>query len=113
MKNFNNCNEGDTMDETYTTNYCCAICGKSYPTIEERNKCEAKCIADRKKAEEALAKKKLEDNKVARKAEIDKKYKELNTLIRGYIDDYGSLRLGETHYFDNFPALSKLLGGWF
>lgn len=93
--------------------YACAICGKCYFTIEERNKCEAQCIADRKKTEAALAKKKLEDEKVARKTEIDKKYKELNILIDNYIKDYGSIQIGEARYFDDFPALSKLLGGWF
>lgn len=93
--------------------YACAICGKRYFTIEDRNKCEAQCIADRKKAEAALAKKKLEDEKAARKAEIDKKYKALNILIDNYIKDYGSIQIGEARYFDDFPALSKLLGGWF
>ena len=96
-----------------TRKYSCAVCGKEYDSIEERNKCEAKCIADRKKAEAALAKKKLEDEKAARKAEIDKKYKELNVLIDNYIKDYGSIQIGEARYFDDFPALSKLLGGWF
>ena len=93
--------------------YTCGICGKTFATIEERNVHEAQCIADRKKAEAALAKKKLEDEKAARKAEIDKKYKELNVLIDNYIKDYGSIQIGEARYFDDFPALSKLLGGWF
>lgn len=102
------------MDKKITNNmYTCGVCGKAFETIEERNKCEAKCIDDRKKAEAALAKKKLEDEKSARKEEIDKKYKELNTLINNYIKDYGSLQLGEARYFDDFPTLSKLLGGWF
>ena len=93
--------------------YTCGICGKTFATIEERNVHEAQCIADRKKAAAALAKKKLEDEKAARKAEIDKKYKELNVLIDNYIKDYGSIQIGKARYFDDFPALSKLLGGWF
>lgn len=44
--------------------YTCGICGKTFATIEERNVHEAQCIADRKKAEAALAKKKLEDEKL-------------------------------------------------
>lgn len=102
------------MDNNINTRkYSCAVCGKEYDSIEDRNKCEAQCIADRKKVEAALAKKKLEDEKAARKAEIDKKYKELNVLIDNYIKDYGSIQIGEARYFDDFPALSKLLGGWF
>ena len=93
--------------------YKCSICGKAFETIEERNVHETKCIAERKKAEAALAKKKLEDEKNTRKEEIDKKYKELNVLIDNYIKDYGSIQIGEARYFDDFPVLSKLLGGWF
>lgn len=107
--------DNNMKKDTKTNNklYTCGICGKTFATIEERNVHEAKCIADRKKAEAALAKKKLEDEKAARKEEIDKKYKELNVLIDNYIKDYGSIQIGETRYFDDFPVLSKLLGGWF
>ena len=105
------------MDNTKFNNnvYTCGVCGKTYETLEERNKCEAKCLADRKKAEAALAKKKLEDEKTARKTEIEKKYKELGELMKKYCKDYGSLQLGDYRYFedDNFPNLSKLLGWWF
>lgn len=104
------------MDNKNTNNiYACGVCGKTFETIEERNTHEAKCIADRKKAEVALAKKKLEDEKDARKAEIDKKYKELGTLMKQYCKDYGSLQLGDCRYFedDNFTNLSRLVGWWF
>lgn len=104
------------MDNKNTNNiYTCGVCGKTFETIEERNTHEAKCIADRKKAEAALAKKKLDDEKDARKAEIEKKYNELRTLMKQYCKDYGSLQLGDYRYFedDNFPNLSKLLGWWF
>ena len=103
------------ITDTNKAQYNCAICGKSYDTIDERVACETKCLADRKKAQAALEKKKLEEKKSTRKTEIEKKYKELATLVRDYCHDYGSLQLGESHYFDdnNFPALSKLLGWWF
>lgn len=95
--------------------YTCGICGKTFSTIEERNVHEAKCIADCKKAEAALAKKRLEEEKNVRKTEIEKKYKELGELMKKYCKDYGSLQLGDYRYFedDNFPNLSKLLGWWF
>ena len=39
-----------------TEMYTCAVCGKSYETVDERSKCESKCIVDRKKAEEETEK---------------------------------------------------------
>lgn len=103
------------MVEKITNNiYTCGVCNKSFETIEERNVHEAKCLADRKKTQAALEKKKLEEKKSTRKTEIEKKYKELAVLVNDYCKDYGSLRLGESRYFeDDYPTLSKLLGWWF
>lgn len=103
------------MIEKITNNtYTCGVCNKSFETIEERNTHEAKCLTDRKKAQVALEKKKLEEKKSTRKAEIEKKYKELATLVNDYCKDYGSLQIGESRYFeDDYPTLSKLLGWWF
>lgn len=123
--NFNDYKSMNNLDKVTndiaTTNkitnniYTCGVCNKSFETIEGRNAHEAKCLADRKKTQAALEKKKLEEKKSTRKAEIEKKYKELATLVNDYCKDYGSLQLGESRYFDdnNFPALSKLLGWWF
>ena len=99
--------------KTNNVKYRCAICGNSYDTIDERVDCETKCLAARKKAQEELKKKKLEEEKTTRKAEIEKKFKELSNLVNDYCKDYGSLQLGESRYFeDNLPTLSKLLGWW-
>ena len=99
--------------ETNKVQYHCAICGKAYDTIDERVACETKCLAARKKAQVELKKKKLEEEKATRKAEIEKKYKELSALVNDYCKDYGSLQIGDTRYFDdNMPTLSKLLGWW-
>lgn len=110
-KNYNNdcaCNEDNNK-----AHYRCAICGKSYDTIDERVACETKCLASRKKAQEELKKKKLEEEKAARKDEIEKKYKELTTLVKDYCHDYGSLKIDDDPYlFDNYPTVYKLLGGW-
>lgn len=120
-------NKNDNMNKTFAANcdcayattdsnkatYRCAICGKAYDTIDERVACETKCLAARKKAQAELEKKKLEEEKVTRKAEIEKKFKELSNLVNDYCKDYGSLQLGESRYFDdNLPTLSKLLGWW-
>lgn len=99
--------------ETNKVQYHCAICGNAYDTIDERVACETKCLAARKKTQEELKKKKLEEEKTTRKAEIDAKYKELATLVKDYCHDYGSLKIDDDPYlFDNYPTVSKLLGGW-
>lgn len=127
-KNVNSNDITSTLDKTFVTNYdsCktetaskketyrCAICGKAYDSIDERVACETKCLADRKKIQAELEKKKLEEKKTARKDEIVKKYKELAILVNDYCNDYGSLQIGESNYFnDDYPTLSKLLGWWF
>lgn len=124
MKNFNNEKTTSTINKTLAANYGesdtnkatyrCAICGKSYDTIDERVTCETKCLAARKKAQVELKKKKLEEEKATRKAEIEKKYKELATLVNDYCKDYGSLQLCESRCFeDSIPTLYKILGWWF
>lgn len=128
MKNFNNDKTTSTINKNFALNYGdyktdevsnkmvyhCAICGKPYDTVDERVACETKCLAARKKAQAEIEKKKLEEKKNARKAEIEKKYKELATLVNDYCKDYGSLQLGESRYFeDDISTLSKLLGWWF
>ena len=135
MKNFNNDETTSTINKNFALNYGdyktdevsnkmvyhCAICGKSYDTVDERVACETKCLAARKKAQAELEKKKLEEKKNTRKAEIGKKYKELATLVKelvtlvnDYCKDDGSLQLCESRYFeDDIPTLSKLIGWWF
>lgn len=128
MKNFNNDKTTSTINKNFALNYGdyktdevsnkmvyhCAICGKPYDTVDERVACETKCLAARKKAQAEIEKKKLEEKKNTRKAEIEKKYKELETLVNDYCKDYGSLQLGESRYFeDDISTLSKLLGWWF
>lgn len=128
MKNFNNDETTSTINKNFALNYGdyktdevsnkmvyhCAICGKPYDTVDERVACETKCLAARKKDQAEIEKKKLEEKKNTRKAEIEKKYKELATLVNDYCKDYGSLHLGGSLYFeDDIPTLSKLIGWWF
>ena len=123
MKNFNNDETTSTINKNFALNYGdyktdevsnkmvyhCAICGKSYDTVDERVACETKCLAARKKAQAEIEKKKLEEKKNTRKAEIEKKYKELATLVNDYCKEFG-----ESLYFgDDIPTLSKLIGWWF
>ena len=123
MKNFNNDETTSTINKNFALNYGdyktdevsnkmvyhCAICGKPYDTVDERVACETKCLAARKKAQAEIEKKKLEEKKNTRKAEIEKKYKELATLVNDYCKEFG-----ESRYFeDDIPTLSKLIGWWF
>ena len=123
MKNFNNDETTSTINKNFALNYGdyktdeisnkmvyhCAICGKPYDTVDERVACETKCLAARKKAQAEIEKKKLEEKKNTRKAEIEKKYKELATLVNDYCKEFG-----EYLYFeDDIPTLSKLIGWWF
>ena len=123
MKNFNNDETTSTINKNFALNYGdyktdevsnkmvyhCAICGKPYDTVDERVACETKCLAERKKAQAELEKKKLEEKKNTRKAEIEKKYRELATLVNDYCKEFG-----ESLYFeDDIPTLSKLIGWWF
>ena len=123
MKNFNNDETTSTINKNFALNYGdyktddvsnkmvyhCAICGKPYDTVDERVACETKCLAARKKAQAEIEKKKLEEKKNTRKAEIEKKYKELATLVNDYCKEFG-----ESLYFeDDIPTLSKLIGWWF
>ena len=128
MKNFNNDETTSTINKNFALNYGdyktdevsnkmvyhCAICGKPYDTVDDRVACETKCLAARKKAQAEIEKKKLEEKKNTRKAEIEKKYKELATLVNDYCKDYGYLQIGESSCFeDDYPTLSKLLRWWF
>ena len=72
------------MDEKYT----CALCGKHYATVEERNECEARCI--RKQKEEA---KKIAAQEKAKQQEADANkirddFKALSDAISEYVDKY-------------------------
>lgn len=74
----------------------CAICGKDYDTIEERNKCEAACLAkQRKEAAEAKAKEKKLTQE-ADKKRIQETFDKLSDDISAYIKKY-----------DQYPPLNK------
>lgn len=70
--------------------YRCAICGKSYDTIEERSACETKCLSDRAEAERKRKEEELRKTKENRKKELDMAWDHYNELLKAYIKDYGS-----------------------
>lgn len=76
-------------DKINMKTYTCDICGKIYDTVEERNACETKCLADRKKAEAKRKEEELRKIKETRKKEIEMAYDHYNELLKTYIKDYG------------------------
>ena len=104
------------VESTKDAIYVCGICGKPYSTIEERMACEKKCYDERKKAEEALRKQKLAEERDARKAEIESKSKELDELIRRFTRDYCCLQLHSNINLDEASSLfnfDEMFGEWF
>ena len=93
--------------------YSCAICGTEHESIEARNVCETKCIKVHRAEEERMRKQKLEEEKDARKKEIDAIYAHLNEKIKEYVKDYGSIRLNRAVKYDGYcPTLSDLFSFW-
>ena len=90
MKNqcVENCNE--------KTTYVCGVCGKGYSTIEERNKCEAKCLHDRYEAEKKFKEEKLR--------------KEQENLRKEYVKDYGKYNVVRT--FSNYNDPNNSIWLW-
>ena len=67
----------------------CGVCGKSYSTLDERNKCEMQCLKERaakevEAAENAKLKKQNEDE-----AKIKKAFCELSDSVMEYMKQYG------------------------
>ena len=88
VENCENCNEKAT--------YVCGVCGKGYNTIEERNKCEAKCLHDRYEAEKKFKEEKLRKEQEIRKKEVDMALDNYLNLRKEYVKDYGKYNVVRT-----------------
>lgn len=69
--------------------YHCAICGKTYYSVQERMNCEMKCLKAQKEAEEKAALEQKNKEQARRKAEVDEAFKNLLKLHDAYVKDYG------------------------
>lgn len=76
--------------------YTCGVCGQQYDTIEERNKCEAKCLHDKYEAEKKFKEEKLRQEKETRKKEVDMAFENYLNLRKEYVNDYGSYSVMRT-----------------
>lgn len=70
--------------------YHCAICGKTYYSVQERMNCEMACLKAQKEAEAKAAAEKKKKEQEARKTEVDEALKNFTKLAESYSKDYGS-----------------------
>ena len=69
--------------------YKCGICGKEYPSIAERMKCEQACLKQQEEEAKKAAEAKKKTDKDVRKKEVDEAIKHAAKLLDDYIKDYG------------------------
>lgn len=68
--------------------YTCGICGKEYPTVAERMKCEQACIKKQEENAKRLAEEKKKAEQKTRHAEVTKAIDDAYDLLDQYIKDY-------------------------
>ncbi|MGN0245729.1 MAG: hypothetical protein ACI4DK_07170 [Lachnospiraceae bacterium] len=83
------------MDKKYT----CAICGKSYDTIEERIKCETKCLENRKKAEAEAKKNEYEAKRQEAMNSVYKALSNAEDAIANFYKSYDTLTLKDDYHY--------------
>lgn len=98
------------MRKTEPNKYHCAICGNSYEHVEERAKCEAKCIRERQEAEAKKKQLEYEAAKTASEEAIYMALSDVNEMIAEHLRKYETLMLK-----NNYPYLRYLFknGWWF
>lgn len=70
--------------------YKCGICGKEYPSIAERMKCEAACLKQQEEEAKKAAETKKKAEKDARTAEVTQAIEHASDLLNKYINDFGA-----------------------
>ena len=70
--------------------YKCGICGKEYPSIAERMKCEQACLKNQEEEAKKAAEAKKKAEKDTRKKEVTMAIEHASELLNEYIKDYGS-----------------------
>ena len=74
------------MDKTI---FKCGFCQKVYGSIEDRMKCEQKCLYEKQESDRLAEKKRLLEEQKSRQKELIECYKRLERLRDAYIEDYG------------------------
>lgn len=89
----------------------CAVCGKSYDTIDERSTCETKCLRARKEAE---ALKKMHEEKEERlnsEKEINEVLDKADKMVREYLNKYENFTMSRSYYYLSY--LFRKVHWWF
>lgn len=68
--------------------YACAVCGKTYDSVEERSLCEAKCLKEAKVNREVKAKAEAEKAKKDLLSEIKNSIAATDELIEKYRETF-------------------------
>lgn len=77
------------MKHVVLDKYACSICGASYDTVQERAKCELKCVKKIEEEERKAAEAKKQAEKDARHTEVFEALKTASDLLSAYTEDYG------------------------
>jgi len=85
-----------------TEMYTCAVCGKYYKSIEERAKCESKCLVDRKRAEEEKKRNEYATKKRESEQAIDKALSDMNEMVAKHLKEYEQLSIKRTYPYLNY-----------
>lgn len=70
--------------------YKCSICGTEHGNVLDRAKCELACFEKQKEEARKLAESKKKAEKDARQLEVDKAIEHANDLLEKYLEDFGS-----------------------
>lgn len=84
--------------------YACAFCGKLYKNVEERMKCENKCLAEFKKSEKVKAENERKVKYQESQRAINKALKDVDEMITKHFDEYNDLEFDQ-----DYPYLFTLL----
>ena len=90
--------------------YKCGICGKEYPSIAERMKCEQSCLKQQEEEAKKAAEAKKRAEKESRRAEVTNAIEHAKDLLEKYIADYEYYSYNGKESSDPFEAFwpSKL-----
>jgi hypothetical protein len=106
------CNKNENDICVAKLQYKCGVCGEVYNSIQERMRCEMKCIEKQKEEERKAAAEKKKQEKAARKAEVDEALAKFTTLAEAYSRDYGSYIHCDESSCSTWPSI-KLLHHFF
>jgi len=80
--------------------YTCAICGKTYESVDERVTCETKCVIERNRAEEEKKRNEIEVSRNKSEDAINEALCDVNKMLAEHLNKYGNFQINR-----NYPYL--------